>query len=125
MKKVSVIMFALVLGAMVSIQAQGPKECKGKPMCEKQMFFSPETKAMMRADCVAKQLELTKKEKEKIISLFTKEEKKKAKLFEEMQAVQAETEKALEKIIGTEKMNVLKTNRKKRQYSKEDAHHKG
>ena len=125
MKKVSVIMFALFIGAMVRVQAQGPKEFKGKPICEKQMFFSPETKAMMRADCVAKQLELTKKEKYKIISLFTKEEQKKAKLFEEMQAVQAETEKALEEIIGTEKMNVLKANRKKRKECKSRPHHKG
>ncbi|MBO5974654.1 MAG: hypothetical protein J6U44_03190 [Paludibacteraceae bacterium] len=115
MKKVSVITFALLLGAMMSLQAQCPKrpECSGKPMCEKPMFFSPETKAMMRADFIANELNLSKKEKEKVISLLTKEEQKKADLCQEMKDAEAETEKKLEEIIGTEKMSILKAKKEK------------
>lgn len=99
----------------------GPGRCAERPA----EIYSPETRAMMRADRLAAELELSDDVKQKLVELFTKEENAKdehrtamaEQRTKQREAWQAEMERynaEMEKIIGSENMQKLQQIRKKK-----------
>lgn len=87
--------------------------------------FSPETRAMMRADRLAAELELSDDVKQKLVELFTKEEKavdehktamaeQRTKQREAWQAEMKKYNDEMEEIIGSENMQKLQQMREKK-----------
>lgn len=139
MKKNRVLVIAMACMSLVAVnvaaqrsETPDPKNPEGKPcpqecpqMCpmgehpgapgkraeRPAEVFSPETRAMMRADRMAAELELKDDVKQKLVDLFTKEEKAREQQRAEMEKQRAKEREALnaemEKIIGAENMQKL------------------
>lgn len=139
MKKYSVLILTILIGSLGLVNAQKARPQQkmdgnrvhqmpapeGQRPANGDATYSPETKAMMRADRLAKTLDLTDDVKAKVAEQFLKEEKVKAQREQEMKAQQSQdrekmkaereqNDAALEKIIGAEKMQMLKAEREKR-----------
>lgn len=146
MRKQLIMMLALMMVGIGGLTAQQNAQKRSVTVAEQAKpdskdshrdSYSPETRAIMRADRLAQQVELTDAQKKKVVELFTKEETKRAEertamkkeqeqqraIREEerqkkMEARKAEQEKCdaeLEKIIGTEKMQIVKEQRQQQE----------
>lgn len=79
--------------------------------CNNHNVYSAETRAMMEADRMAADLKLTEQEKQQVLELYKKIEAEKDANKANMEKQRKEHDAALEKIIGKDKMAILKEKR--------------
>ncbi len=115
MKKALFLLMAVFFCSIPSLNAQEnvSHQDKNHECMHQKTPYSAETRAMMHTDKIAATVNLTEKEKKEVLELYKKIEAEKDANKANMEKQRAENEAALEKIIGAERMQVLKEKRMK------------
>lgn len=119
MKKALFLLMAVFFCSIPWLNAQEniPQEGENHECMHKKSPYSAETRAMMHTDKIASTINLTEKEKKEVLELYKKIETEKDAIQESIEKQRVKDEAALEKIIGQERMQILKEKR-----MKENAH---